>query len=33
MEQTKSRTLHLETDSDYKWCARTYKDYAIAKEM
>lgn len=33
MEQTKTKVKKLETNSDFKYAARQYRDYAIAKEM
>lgn len=33
MEQTRTRVKKLETNSDFKYAARQYRDYAIAKEM
>lgn len=33
MEQSRTRVKKLENDNDFRYAARQYRDYAIAKEM
>lgn len=33
MKQTRTRIMHLISPSDFRYAARQYRDYAIAKEM